>query len=161
MNRAYLNGFVKRAAEYGFNEEEIAKLAEQAIDRNVYDLEESKAGFLSNMLAGAALGAIPPDRKGGEFGGSIPLAYNAYSDLTASKGMPSRLANISGGTFLGDVLGGAAGYGLGRLAGHSTPNEDLDSGRLLGRIVGSGLGVRRYNQKIDDLINETRQAQGW
>jgi hypothetical protein len=164
INEAYLNGFVKRAAEYGFSDDEIVELAKQAIDRNVYDLEEAKAGYLGNMLTASALGAIPPTRPGGELGGSVPALYNAYQDLTAEKDMPSRLLNITGGTFLGDVLGGAAGSMLSRAAGQTDQAalmSALDSGRSLGRALGAGLGARRYNQKIDELIEQTKQEQGW
>ena len=161
--QAYINGFVKRAAEYGFNESEAIAFLKQA-ERNVYNLEQQKASPFMNILGAMALGKVAPEAPGGELGGTLPIAYNAYQDLTNEEGSPSRTANISGGTFLGDIAGGAAGYGLSHLLGRTDPEtiqEAISSGRLGGRALGAGLGTRRYNQKLDELINQTRQEQGW
>jgi hypothetical protein len=161
--QAYIEGFVKRASEYGFNEDEAVGILKEA-SRNVYELEQQKASPFMNMLGAMALGKVAPDAIGGEIGGKIPLVYNAYQDLTSEKGSPSRTANISGGTFLGDLAGGAAGYGLSQLLGKTDPEaiqSAISSGRLGGRALGAGLGVRRYNQKLDELIDQTKQEQGW
>ena len=161
--QAYIEGFVKRAGEYGFNEDEAVALLKQA-ERNVYNLEGQKANPMMNMLGAMMMGRVAPDSVGGEAGGMAPIAYNAYQDLTSEEGSPSRTANISGGTFLGDIAGGAAGYGLSHLLGRTDPEaiqSAVSSGRLGGRALGAGLGVRRYNQKLDELINQTKQDQGW
>ena len=161
--QAYIEGFVKRAAEYGYSEAEAVNILKEA-NRNVYELEQQKASPLMNMLGAMTMGRVAPEAPGGELGGSVPLAYNAYQDLTSEKGSPSRTANISGGTFLGDVAGGAAGYGLSHLLGQTDPEaiqQAISSGRLGGRALGAGLGVRRHNQKLDEMIDQTRQEQGW
>jgi len=161
--QAYINGFVKRAAEYGYSETQALDILKQA-ERNVYNLEQQKASPFMNILGAMALGKVAPEAPGGGLGGTLPIAYNAYQDLTSEEGSPSRTANISGGTFLGDIAGGAAGYGLSHLLGRTDPEaiqEAISSGRLGGRALGAGLGTRRYNQKMDELINQTRQEQGW
>jgi hypothetical protein len=172
QEQAYIEGFVKRAAEYGFNENEAVNILKEA-SSNVYDLEQQKASPLMNILGAMTMGRVAPEAPGGlgeagspigGLGGSVPLAYNAYQDLTSEKGSPSRTANISGGTFLGDIAGGAAGYGLSHLLGQTDPEaiqKAISSGRLGGRALGAGLGVRRHNQKLDEMIDQTRQEQGW
>lgn len=161
--QAYIEGFVKRASEYGFNAAEAIDIIKRA-SRNVHNLEQQRAGALANMMGATALGRIAPEAPGGELGGTLPLAYNAYQDITSEEGSPSRTANISGGTFLGDLAGGAAGYGLSHMLGQTDPEaiqNAISTGRLGGRALGAGLGTRRYNQKLDELIDQTKQEQGW
>jgi hypothetical protein len=161
--QAYIEGFVKRASEYGYSEAEAISFLKEA-SRNVYELEQQKASLPANILGAMALGRVAPEAPGGELGGAVPLAYNAYQDLKSEEGSPSRTANISGGTFLGDIAGGAAGYGLSHLLGQTDPEaiqKAISTGRLGGRALGAGLGTRRHNQKLDELINQTRQEQGW
>jgi hypothetical protein len=158
--QAYIEGFVKRAAEYGFDEAEAISFLKQA-ERNVYNLEQQKASPLMNILGAMTMGRVTPENPGEGLSGAVPLAYNAYQDITSEEGSPSRTANISGGTFLGDIAGGAAGYGLSHLLGQTDPESAISSGRLAGRALGAGLGTRRYNQKVDELIDQTRQEQGW
>lgn len=163
QEQAYIEGFVKRAAEYGYSEAEAVNILKEA-SRNVYDLEQQKASPFMNILGAMTMGRVAPEAPGGELGGSVPLAYNAYQDLKSEEGSPSRTANISGGTFLGDIAGGAAGYGLSHLLGQTDPEaiqKAISSGRLGGRALGAGLGVRRHNQKLDEMIDQTRQEQGW
>ena len=163
QQQAYVEGFVKRASEYGFSEDEAFNVLKEA-SRNVYELEQQKADPFMNIAGAAAFGRIAPESPGGELGGTMPLAYNAYQDLTSAEGSPSRTANISGGTFLGDIAGGAAGYGLSSLLGRTDPaalQEAISQGRLAGRALGAGLGTRRYNQKLDELIDQTKREQGW
>lgn len=161
--QAYINGFVKRANEYGYSEDQALNILKEA-SRNVYNLEQQKANPLMNILGAMTMGRVAPENSGEGIGGAVPLAYNAYQDLTSEEGSPSRTANISGGTFLGDIAGGAAGYGLSHLLGDTNPEnieKAISTGRLGGRALGAGLGVRRYNQKLDELIDQTRQEQGW
>lgn len=161
--QAYIEGFVKRASEYGYSEDQAVDILKEA-SRNVYNLEQQRASPFMNILGAMTMGRIVPEETGEGLGGMKPLAYNAYQDLTSEKGSPSRTANISGGTFLGDIAGGAAGYGLSHLLGDTNPESierAISSGRLGGRALGAGLGVRRYNQKLDELIDEARQEQGW
>lgn len=161
--QAYIEGFVKRASEYGYSTNEAINILKEA-SRNVHELEQQKASPFWNMLGATALGRVAPEAAGGELGGSVPIAYNAYQDLTSEEGSPSRTTNISGGTFLGDMAGGAAGYGLSHLSGQTDPEtvqSAISAGRLGGRAIGAGLGVRRYNQKLDELIDQTKQEQGW
>ena len=173
QEQAYIEGFVKRANEYGYSEAEAVNILKEA-SRNVYELEQQKASPLMNILGAMTMGRVAPETGPvgpGEvghpvegLGGTVPLAYNAYQDLTSEKGSPSRTANISGGTFLGDIAGGAAGYGLSHLLGQTDPEaiqQAISSGRLGGRALGAGLGVRRHNQKLDEMIDQTRQEQGW
>lgn len=158
QQQAYIEGFVKRASEYGFSEEEALNTL-KAASHNVYDLEQQKASLPANVLTAMALGK--PDAT---MLGASPIAYNAYQDLSNAQGSPSRTANISGGTILGDLAGAGIGYGASQLLGQQNPEEiqhAIDFARLGGRALGSGLGVKRYNQKMDEMINQAKQEQGW
>ena len=105
MNKSFIDGFTKRAAEYGLNKQ-AAMEALAALDPNIdYRGRRQKLRQILYAIAGAGGGAL----LGGLAGGS----HDTYHNLSGSATSHS----MSGaGALTGALAGGALGYGGGAIA---------------------------------------------
>ena len=136
--QAFVEGFVKRAAEHGLSREEALKAFEK--EHLMRELAAQKASVPLNAIFNA-----------GTPGG---LIHDSVKDMGSPKETPSRLARIYAPGLLGSILGGGLGAGISR-------GNPLASGigTMLGGGLGSGLGARSFNKKLDRTIEDiaTRQ----
>lgn len=144
--QAYIQGFVKRANEYGFNNDEAVELLKEAKDADpfTYGLLSGvplATGFAGKMLGGTIGGGV------GLFAGALPGALYGQELAEKNRKMRESIGEVSFPHRLGGMLGGLA---LGGVAGANLdhPMEGLALGGLLGRMVGGGLGAQRYNELL-------------
>jgi hypothetical protein len=185
QEQAYIQGFVKRASEYGFNNDEAISLFKQALldpslmgkkapvakppmkpvvpkppNPNEADMNDI-AGYKKANARELALehnkANIPLQTL---LSGGIPgMAYNAYKDIHGDKDLakddlPSRFLRISGGSLLGQLAGGALGYGASSQLGiHPAA---IAGGAMLGGWTGGALGANSYNNALDELKNKRK-----
>ena len=180
--QAYINGFVKRASEYGFNEDEAVGLLKKAETRE--ELERYDQAKMTPAIAALMSGSLPT------------IAYGAYKDYKnrdinpwqdeLSKIEPDKLfskeraehyKNRSALDMLLDaqVKKGLIGLGAGGLAGlaagglskalgsDAIPDPGLAGlfgagvGGLGGMMYGSYSGANRYNDMIKDRMAENKK----
>lgn len=148
--QSFQQGFVKRAAEYGLNNnqiEQLYKLAAKKPDaKDILDMDSSTGGLADYLSTGA-------------FGGSRAGRATAMAKATGQS-VPFNVENPVTAATLSSLLGGGLGAGLGAGAGglinHIGGHQDSDTigtGAGLGGIAGSLAGIllsahsRRKNMK--------------
>ena len=163
--QAYIEGFVKRASEYGLDTNQVIELLKRSSFEEEY--RQKLIDDLSKQKANVPLQTL--------FGGGFPgAAYNVYRDVNSPKETPNRTARILGGNTVGSVLGGALG-GLGGAAlstiGENAGWENFEDpalnafmptigaigGSIGGSLLGSGLGAHSYNKKLKEIEDQERQ----
>lgn len=185
QEQAYLQGFVKRANEYGFNDEEAISLFKQALlspalmgkkaptvkppmkpskpvipnEADMNDIAGYKKAASRELALEHAKANIPLQAL---FAGGVPgVAYNAYHDTFPDKDLanvdlPSRLARISGGSTLGGLAGWGLGYGIGSLADGDNPLAP-HLGAFGGGLVGGWAGGALGAKNYNDAIEELKR----
>jgi hypothetical protein len=155
--QAYIEGFVKRASEYGYDENQAleilkeakAKIPETSIPETIDSSEELKnKNFVDKIKAlekrrasGGSLlthGALP----------QLGWMSDAMSDLGTPEGAPSRLLHTSAGSLGGIGLHKLVSKLLGKKPG-------MGSGMAMS-MAGAGLGGMYHNQKLDKAIARLR-----
>lgn len=151
--QAYIEGFLKRAAEHGFNEEEALGM----LDGNTHesDYRNRLIAELSKQKASVPMQAL--------FGGGLPgIAYNAYKDIKSPKETPNRTARILGGGTLGSIAGLLTGAGVGMASEELGLDPEIGPiatgiGGIGGGMLGGGLGARYFNKKLEAVKDNEKE----
>jgi hypothetical protein len=151
--QAYINGFIKRAAEYGLNQNQAEDLLKQSMSHK----EEIEQAILKEKLQHAM-------RKGdasigmnmaGQTLAPFNHLYNMVKDISEhDSDMPYRTPRISGGAVLGSLAAS--------LPGLIARNPALAGiGSLIGGVTGAGVGTgfyneakRKYLRELQDRLNK-------
>jgi hypothetical protein len=141
QEQAYIEGFVKRAAEYGFSNEEAVNLLKTAITKA--EMYDHKASVPLNTI----------------FGGTpIGIAGSALRDVNTPNSVPSRLLNISAPSLLGGIGGTLLGGSVSDMVGASPEHKVLAAlaSGTLGGMAGGYFGTKHYNDKIDEALKDEK-----
>ena len=136
QEQAYINGFVKRASEHGFNREQAFELLK--IAKKVEDSE-----YYANPLLNAVSGTLLPNAN---------IVSGAINDMVTPHHVPSRLARITLPTQLASFAGGLTGL----LATDGNPMVGLMASRLGGGL-GAYLGANNYNDALARALKEKKR----
>ena len=129
--QAYITGFVKRASEYGFNENEALELLkEAAINTKAMERWFSKHPAISSGILGGTLGAIPAGLAGAGIGGVTGLISpdKHINEETGETETDSRLMSALNGAVRGGALGGLSGGLAGGTLGSILQDLHIEGG---------------------------------
>jgi hypothetical protein len=127
--QAHINGFVKRASEYGLNHNEAMQIYKEAFvgDSAYADVPEIDEDALKNMSFKAMKDYVEP-KKGKGLLSHLKRHPGAYTGLALGSLLGSGLSGAAGGDELTQLLSGAVAGGGGALLG-SVPDMALNSVR--------------------------------
>lgn len=128
---AFVEGFVKRAAEHGVNPEVARALLAR-------DLEDGKASVPLNALFGG--------------GGALGALWHGGKDMNSPKEAPSRLLNITAPSLAANLAGTLAGVATKR------PMAGAILGGV-GSSIAGGFGAQRYNNKLQEAIEKVKAGE--
>lgn len=155
--QAYINGFVKRASEYGYDEIEAleilkeakAKIPETIIPETIDSSEELKnKNFVDKVKALEKRRVSGGTLLNHGFGAPFGWMSDAMSDVNAPEGAPSRLLHTS--------VGSLGGIGLHKLVSKLLGKSPGMGSGVAMTMAGAGLGGMYHNQKLDKAIAKLR-----
>jgi hypothetical protein len=184
QEQAYIQGFVKRANEYGFNDNEAISLFKQALldpslmgkkapvakppmkpvvpkipNPNEADMNDV-AGYKKASARSLALehNKVNVPLQTLFAGGPLSMIYNGYKDIHGDKDLAKEKDLPS--RFLringGHLLGALVGGGLGGAAMPAFGEAAIPVGAALGGFAGGGFGAKSYNDALDELASKKR-----
>jgi hypothetical protein len=140
QEQAYINGFVKRAAEYGIDENQAIELLKTSLAKG--ELHDLKASVPLNTIFGA---------------NPVGVLGSIVKDTITPNDVPSRFLNISVPSLLGAAGGGLLGSGISDMVAADDPKYKLLAalaGGSLGAMTGGYLGTKNFNNKIDETLKD-------
>ena len=144
MNKqAYINGFVKRANEYGYTAEQALELLKQA-NPGYYEQTGANLGHTAGKVLGGGVGGI---------GGAI-----AGAPFEAIPGVGTALGNAAmlGGGYLGADKGGRIGGGLGGFIGKGVDHVMDAAGNFVANHPKLEQGLQNYADNYGTAMNATK-----
>jgi len=150
MNNAYVLGFVKRAQEYGLNEQQAIELAKQA---NVLESLKGLGGQALDKMTGYG-NQLADSFRNSELNKKLLEYKDAFtkSDLNSKYLLPARhsleeqWAKLDPAT-KATILAAGGGAAVGGLGGAMIPSQDEETGEthrlrnaLIGSLAGAGVG---------------------
>lgn len=139
FEQAYINGFVKRANEYGFNEAEAFNILKQS---SVFD------GGAEQALS--QIGSTAGKYTGGTLGGLGGLALGGILNVPKLKGTGRMISDLLdgvslvGGASLGADTGQSVGNNLGGLAGKLMDKGTAAAGNFVAEHPEIEQGLEKY-----------------
>lgn len=163
QEQAYINGFVKRASEYGLTSHEALALLKEAKDRDTSFIGRYLASgeVMPSIMANKALIMKKLDPAGEYQNENLMLSpemYKKQRELAYDNMRNTMLRSGAGGygpnAVLGGAVGGLAGAGVGMMQ-NSNPGEILASAGA-GTAAGALLGVlnRVINKKKQEIVTD-------
>jgi hypothetical protein len=145
--QAYINGFVKRAAECGLSDNEAIALCKQAGKVNPAAYALLNALPTVGMYAGRQMTGNPYGAFGGLFAGGIPRGIYTTNVDEENPHVKESLSEVALPYRLGGLLlGGGAGAILGSKSNNIYDGIVLGSG--MGQMLGAGIGASKYNELV-------------
>jgi len=158
QEQAYINGFVKKASEYGYSEQEAAGILKEAVNLPPSASLPAGAKAIRNFLAGmakkptramgavgAATGGITGGALGGLVGGANGL-MNPGQEIDPETGKlvdKSRLMSMLTGGLKGTAVGAGIGGGIGLGSG-------LGVGTRLSKDLADPMVKKLFRQRLVD-----------
>jgi hypothetical protein len=146
IGQAYIEGFVKRASEYGLNQNEAVQLLKAAADVAHYP---KVIGAKRLLAAGAGI-------TGATLGGIGGAAYGLLSPgeemdpetkkMVQKSRLKAMLQNAGYGTVLGGGIGAGAGAAFGLAMKRRFP------------LLAKDLFPGRYTVRVDELVDRVREV---
>jgi hypothetical protein len=157
IEQAYIKGFVKRASEYGFTEDQAAHLLKTSAsmgyeglddNNNLVDQEGVLADIKRNLgtLGGTAVGGTMGAATGGGLGilGALGASLRR-SGMGGVGGGPVKVnlgKYLMGGGIAGGLGGGLVGAGLDKLTAHGIKHKMMDKKLEKQKIIEEALAAR-------------------